>query len=196
MAQRSLPIAKRTRTGAANQVLYSTTDDDEEHLYLSHLSAFVSVINNTPVDPPTRRATMKSEHAEKWKAPEEEELASMREMKTWTLVPPPSGANIVSSKWVYKVKTNSDGSIARFKERLVARGFTQVAGVDYEETFAPTTKFTTIRLMLSLACSLQWPVEQADIDMHFYGQNSKMKFTFNNHQVTRTPTIHTTFASY
>jgi hypothetical protein len=110
---------------------------------------------------------MKSEHAEKWKAAKEEELTSMREMKTWNLVPPPRGANIVSSKWVYKVKTNSDGSIARFKARLVERGFTQVAGVDYEETFAPIAKFTTIRLMLSLACSLQWPVQQINIDTAF-----------------------------
>ncbi len=110
---------------------------------------------------------MKSERTKKWKTTEEEELASMHEMKTWTLVPPPAGANIVSSKWVYKIKTNSDGSIARFKARLVARGFTQVVGVDYEETFAPTAKFATIRLILSLACSLQWPVEQADIDTAF-----------------------------
>jgi hypothetical protein len=166
MAQRNLPIAKRTKTGAANQGFLSSTDDDD-HPYLSNLSAFVSVMNSTPVDPPTRRAAMKSEHAEEWKVAEEEKLTSMREMKTWTLVPPPNGANIVSSKWVYKFKTDSDGSIARFKARLVARGFTQVAGVDYEETFAPTAKFTTIRLMLSLACSLQWPVEQADIDTAF-----------------------------
>ena len=166
MAQRNLPIAKRTRTGAANQGFLLATDDDD-HPYLSNLSAFVNVMNSTPVDPPTRRAAMKSENAEKWKGAAKEELTSMNEMKTWTLVPPPAGANIVSSKWVYKIKTNSDGSIARFKARLVARGFTQIAGVDYEETFAPTAKFATIRLMLSLACSLQWPVEQANIDTAF-----------------------------
>ena len=65
---------------------------------------------------------MKSEHTEEWKSAEEEELASLHDMKTWVLVPPPDGANMISSKWVYKVKTNSDGTIVGFKARLVARG--------------------------------------------------------------------------
>jgi hypothetical protein len=160
------PIASRTRSKARLEGRVSVAHDHSDP-YLNDLSSFLSVMNSTPIDPPNRRAAMRSEHKEQWKAAEEEELMALHEMETWKLVTLPDGANVVSSKWVYKVKTNSDGSIARYKARLVARGFTQIAGVDYEETFAPTAKFTTIRLMLSLACSLCWPVDQADIDTAF-----------------------------
>ena len=59
------------------------------------------------------------------------------------------------------------GNTVKRKARLVARGFTQVEGIDYEETFAPTAKFVTVRLIVSLATSLGWPMEQADIDTAF-----------------------------
>ena len=98
---------------------------------------------------------------------EKEEVDSLVSRNVWKLVPAPGGANIVSCKWVYKTKEDSDGNTVRHKARLVARGFSQVEGIDYEETFAPTAKFATIRLIIALATSLHWPLEQADIDTAF-----------------------------
>jgi hypothetical protein len=71
----------------------------------------------------------------------------------WTLVPPTSDMNIVGCKWVFCLKHKADGSIDRHKARLVAKGFHQQPGVNFDETFSPVVKPTTIRLVLSLATS-------------------------------------------
>ena len=71
-----------------------------------------------------------------------EELEAFRKTHTWDLVPLPSGVQPVSCKWIFKIKTKADGSVDRYKARLVARGFTQEYGIDYEETFAPVAKMT------------------------------------------------------
>jgi histone deacetylase 1/2 len=86
----------------------------------------------------------------------EQEYHALLRNETWTLVPPPLRANVIDSKWVFKVKKYSDGSIERYKACLVARGFRQRYGLDYEDTFSLVVKPTTIRLLLSLAVTLGW----------------------------------------
>jgi hypothetical protein len=72
------------------------------------------------------------------------EFKALPENSTWHLVPPRKGVNIIDCKWVYKSKRKSDGTIDRYKTRLVAKGFKQRYGVDYEDTFSPMVKAATI----------------------------------------------------
>jgi hypothetical protein len=75
--------------------------------------------------------------------------------------------NVVSSKWVFKVKTKSNGTLDRYKARLVARGFTQLPKLDYDETFSPVVKENTIRLILTIGLSQGWTIRQLDVNNAF-----------------------------
>lgn len=79
------------------------------------------------------------------------ELTALMRYGTWQLVPPPKDSNITGCKWVFWIKQNSDGSIDRFKARLVTKGFNQIPGLDYKETFSSIIKLVIIRIVLSLA---------------------------------------------
>ena len=83
------------------------------------------------------------------------------------LVPLPKGRKLVRCKWVYRTKYALDGSVERLKERLVAKGFSQVEGIDYNETFAPVAKMSSICLVLSLAALHNWEFHQMDVKSAF-----------------------------
>lgn len=90
----------------------------------------------------------------RWVQAMNEEMEALNKNATWTLVPLPKGKKPVGCKWVFSIKYKADGSIERYKARLVAKGFTQTYGVDYQETFSPVAKLSTVRVLLSLAVNL------------------------------------------
>jgi hypothetical protein len=93
----------------------------------------------------------------------EEEFPASITNNTWDLVPHPAGSNVITDKWIFKHKFNSDASLEWYKAHWVLRGFTQWPGVDYDETFNPVVKPATVRTVLSLAVSCSRPVYQLDV---------------------------------
>lgn len=102
-----------------------------------------------------------------WNVAVRDELRALEENHTWSIVRLPEGKKTVGCKWVFSVKFNSDGSINRYKARLVAKGFTQVSGIDNNETFAHVAKLNSVRILLSLAACLDWPLQQLDVKNAF-----------------------------
>uniref|UniRef100_A0A2N9FH94 Reverse transcriptase Ty1/copia-type domain-containing protein n=1 Tax=Fagus sylvatica TaxID=28930 RepID=A0A2N9FH94_FAGSY len=96
-----------------------------------------------------------------------EELQALEKIHTWDLVDLPRGKSAIGCKWVYKIKTKSDGTIERYKARLVAKGYAQEYGTDYEETFAPVARITSVRSLLTIAAIHQWPLFQMDVKNAF-----------------------------
>jgi hypothetical protein len=96
-----------------------------------------------------------------------EEFQALVKNKTWHLIPPRPGLNIIDYKWIFKLKHKADGSIDRYKARLVAKGFKQQYGIDYDDTFSSVVKPTTIRVLLSIAVSRGWSLRQIDIQNAF-----------------------------
>lgn len=96
-----------------------------------------------------------------------QELHALRENNTWQLVPRPANINIVGSKLVFKIKTMEDGSVDGYKARLVAKGFIQVSGIDFNETFSPVVKPTTIQLAIALSLTQGWIMKQLDVKNAF-----------------------------
>ena len=95
------------------------------------------------------------------------EFDAIQANRTWRLVPRPPGVRVIIGKWVFKIKTHSDGSLYRYKARWVVRGDTQRPSVDFGETFSPVVKPATIRTILAMIASKQWPAHQLDVTNAF-----------------------------
>ena len=102
-----------------------------------------------------------------WKYAIDEEIRALLLNDTFKFVKKPKGASLVSCKWVYSVKTNDDGTIDRFKARLVARGFTQELGLDYTETFSPTVRKEILRMFFAICVQKRWQIHTMDVDNAF-----------------------------
>ena len=102
-----------------------------------------------------------------WKNAMKEEIDALQKNDTWELVPKMICQNVIGCKWVYKTKFNSDGTLNRCKARLVAKGYSQTYGIDYDETFSPVAKMASIRVVISLASSLNWTLHQMDVNNAF-----------------------------
>ncbi|KAL2237909.1 UNVERIFIED_CONTAM: Retrovirus-related Pol polyprotein from transposon TNT 1-94 [Sesamum indicum] len=112
-------------------------------------------------EPTNVEEAMKSE---KWLSAMREEMSSLKQNETWTLVSRPKNSSIVDCKWIFKIK--QENSI-KYKARLVAKGFTQKEGIDYNEIFSPVVKYTTICIILALTAHYNWELKQMDVKTAF-----------------------------
>jgi hypothetical protein len=97
----------------------------------------------------------------------QEELQALEKNHTWDIVPCPTGVKPIGCKLIYSIKLRSDSSLDRYKARLVALGNRQEYGINYEETFAPVAKMTTVRLIIALATSKGWSLDRWMLRMLF-----------------------------
>jgi histone deacetylase 1/2 len=104
---------------------------------------------------------------QRWVQAMDSEYHALMKNKTWHLVPPPAKKNIIGCKWVFKIKRKVDGSIDRYKGRLVAKGYKQWYIINYEDTFSPVVKAATIHLILSIVVSKGWLLRQLDVQNAF-----------------------------
>eukprot|EP00253_Pinus_taeda_P032682 PITA_32682 len=106
-------------------------------------------------------------YSKKWKTTMEEEMDSLAKNNTWDLIELPHGRSVIGCKWVFKLKWKIDGSIKRYKARLVAKVYSQVEGIEFYEIFLPIVKLVSIRTVLALASLLNLKLEELDVKKTF-----------------------------
>ena len=115
------------------------------------------------VDVPTTYAeAISSPESEEWKKAMKEEMDALEESETFELQPLPENRSVIGGRWVYTKKTDLE-NLTKYKARYVAKGFSQVKGIDFHETFLPTAKFTTIRMLMQIAVQKDLIVHQMDV---------------------------------
>jgi hypothetical protein len=142
-------------------VVVSSDDDSDDCLDLIQARAA------TAPEPTSYSQSQHRSDSELWQKACEEEMEAHRVNGTWKVVKLPPGKRAIGSRWFLKVKYNADGSLDRYKARLVAKGYSQRPGFDFKETFAPTVRYSTIRIILALAALEDLELHSVDIS-HAY----------------------------
>jgi hypothetical protein len=132
------------------------------HLSPAHKAYTLAI--STLVEPRFYHEAVSSPH---WCEAMDKELAALEVNHTWVLTALPSGKHLIGCKWVYNIKFKSDGSIERYKAQLVAKGYNQMEGIDYAETFSRVDKLVTIRCFVALAAAQGWSLTQLDVNNAF-----------------------------
>ena len=135
--------------------------DEEEDDEVQHANVAITK------EPKTLGAAMRCGDASKWEQAMNEEYESLIANGTWELAALPKGRTTVGCKWVFRTKKDANGEVVRHKARLVAKGYSQVEGVDFNETFAPVAKFSTIRCILALGAAMDLEMHQMDVKTAF-----------------------------
>ena len=130
-------------------------------------SADASSATPSRPEPRSLREAWSGPDAAGWRLATDKEMASLREAESWELVLHKPGDNVVKGQWIFRNKHLADGTFEKHKARWVAKGFTQVKGIDFTDTFAPTLQLTTFRTVLQLAASFDLGLHHLDINTAF-----------------------------
>jgi hypothetical protein len=118
-------------------------------------------------EPRTFKEAMSTPDAPSWKEAIKSEIDSIMQNHTWELVDLPSGCKALGSKWVFKRKLKPDGSVEKYKARLVVQGFRQIEGLDFFDTYSPVTRITSIRMLIAIAALRNLEIHQMDVKTAF-----------------------------
>lgn len=158
------------KTNAQNEDEHSCLLDDpldinERKEHLTHIYALLAIRHIS--EPKTFLESQKLPEAQHWEKAAICEYKSLIDNKTWVLTKLPTGRRALQCRWVFVVKYNGDGSIDRYKARLVIKGFLQKYGVDYDEIFSPVIRMEVLRLLLTIAALLDLEIHQMDVKTAF-----------------------------
>jgi hypothetical protein len=124
-------------------------------------------------EPRTIYEARKRVDASEWDSAIKDEYDSLIKNKTWNMARLPPGRKAIGSRWVFKMKFKADGSIERYKARLVAQGYTQKYGIDYNETFAPVVRYGSVRIIFAMAAMRNLPINQFDVNTAYLNSDLK-----------------------
>ncbi|KAL0463357.1 UNVERIFIED_CONTAM: Retrovirus-related Pol polyprotein from transposon RE2 [Sesamum latifolium] len=110
---------------------------------------------------------IEAQQNEDWRQAVQLEVDALERNGTWELVETPADKKTIECRWIYKLKLKPDGTVERYKARLIAKGYNQVEGKDYTDCFAPVAKAVTVRLFLAVAVSKGWPIHHLDVNNAF-----------------------------
>jgi hypothetical protein len=128
-------------------------------------------LTNHMTEPNTYSEALDSESKMEWDRAMKREITSLKDNNVWDLVKLPRGGKVVGCKWVFKEKLGPNGQVARFKARLVAQGFSQRKGEDYEETFSPVVRMESVRSLLAFGAKNNMIIHQMDVETAFLNGN-------------------------
>ncbi|KAL2253074.1 UNVERIFIED_CONTAM: Retrovirus-related Pol polyprotein from transposon TNT 1-94 [Sesamum indicum] len=178
LASTSIPehVEKMSDVGVSSSSSNQTHEESDEprrskraRIVKDFGSDFVTY--NVEDDPITFKDAMASSEAKQWKEAVKSEMDSIVSNGTWMLVDLPPGCNTIGCKWIFKRKLKPDGTIDKFKARLVGKGFKQKEGIDYFDTYSPVARFTTIRVLIAVDSVYNLPIHQMDVKTTFlYGE--------------------------
>ena len=131
----------------------------------NHYGEWVNVCKN--LEPRSLSEALSGENGKDWNNAMANEINSLKENEVWDLVTLPEGRKTIGCKWVFKTKIDADGEIDRYKARLVAQGYNQKYGIDYDETFSPVVRFESIRTIIALAAKYGLKLHQMDVKSAF-----------------------------
>ncbi len=116
-------------------------------------------------EPDSIQEALRGTEKQEWKDAVEKELSQVEGLRMYDIIPTPPGVNIAKNRYTFCLKKDDQGRIIRYKAWLVLKGFSQIYGIDFHETFAPTVRLTTLRALLSVATQKDAEIHQADIKM-------------------------------
>ena len=132
----------------------------------NYLGEWVNITEELP-EPTTVKEALEGPERSEWKKAIDNELQNMKINSVWSLVDKPEKENIIKSRWIFKRKLGPDGQVSSYKARLVARGFTQQYGLQYDETFSPVVRFESVRSLIALAVKNDMKIHQMDVSCAF-----------------------------
>ena len=150
-----LPLPTKTPYPLSSVVSYDKFKPLVQHFIFSY---------TLETEPKNYKEAMKTD---KWKVSVNMEFDALEQNRTWDIESLPSGKNVVGCGWVFTINYIPDGTVERYKSRLVAKGFTQQEGLDFMDTFSPVAKLTSVKLLLSLVAAKGWRLTQMDVSNAF-----------------------------